>query len=446
MNSNLKQIIALVLVLTIRGICATDITSQAFGGINDTIISAFGDFDSDELTDVFVRSTDGRTLEILLASDQEPLLRRSPNTICRFKRLNITSIVPGDFDGDAFMDLLITSKSNRSNDLLDVYINWGGSDILNCTDENEEPLLQMIGEPVALDYNSDMIIDLFGLNEQKQRTFWIFKKSHEKPQEIQMEIPADEHLSHLKVPHSHAYLDLNNDFRADLFLVTENGFEVWHGNDVGFNYSETRVPTVIDNAVYGQSIFLDIELNENIAQVLPICFDQRCQSSAILAYVNGKYFNLDISFTDDKNQMWQFIHPKSKQHSVYQNSITLRGGDFNLDGYPDMLVTLQSATNTSKIQTFLMENVECNHCGQLTRSFAIQWGAFAGSADGTVVGAFYDFYQVSWTFGHFHQKIHFNESNRSFRSLSGWYFGCNFCEEASKWHFKSGGVPEFTRL
>lgn len=397
MNSNLKQIIALVLVLTIRTLLATDITTQAFGGINDTIISAFGDFDSDELTDVFVRSTDGRTLEILLASDQEPLLRRSPNTICKFNHLNITSIVPGDFDGDTFMDLLITSKSNTSNELLDVYINWGGSDILNCTDENEDPLLRMIGEPVALDYNSDMIIDLFGLNEHKKRTFWIFSDRNKAPEVKPMELPHDKgNFSQLKVPHSHAYLDLNNDFRADLFLVTENGNEIWHGCDKeGFKFVEHRQLPGLQNSIVGQSIFLDIELNENIAQVLPVCFDSDCNLAAICSYVNGSYTNLNINFKDPNNQNWHFIVPDSKHRSVYQNTITLRGGDFNLDGYPDMLVTLQSDSKPPKIQTFFMENVECSgNCG-VSRSFAIRWNAFAPYSDGTVVGAFYDFYQVN---------------------------------------------------
>lgn len=414
MNANLKQIISLVLVLTIRGICGSDITSQAFGLINDSIISAFGDFNSDELTDVFVRSTDGRTLEILLASDQEPLLRRSSNTKCIFKNLNITSIVPGDFDGDAYMDLLITTKnitksSNYSNssttddenvlnssthaNLLDVFINWGGSDVLNCTDETAEPLFQMIGEPVALDYNSDLIIDLFGLNVNGKRAFWIFSDKHQSPREILMQIPTDKNLSPLLVPHSHAYFDIDNDFKADLFLATENGFEIWHGTgDEGFNYSEHR--NYIKNYIYGQSIFLDIELNGIITQMLPICSDSKCHNSAIWAYVDGEYQNLGIDFRDDTNHMWQFIAPDPKQQSIYQNTITLRGGDFNLDGYPDMLVTLQSM-ETGNIQTFLMENVECNHCGiSLTRSYAIRWNAFSPYSNGTVVGAFYDFYQV----------------------------------------------------
>lgn len=325
MNPNLKQIISLVLVLTIRQICASDITSQAFGTINDTIVSAFGDFNSDELTDVFVRSTDGRTLEILLASEQEPLLRRSPNTKCVFKELSITSIVPGDFDGDAFMDLLITSKpkpklnvTDVNPHLLDVYINWGGSDVLNCTDESAGPLFQMIGEPVALDYNSDMIIDLFGVHENGSRVFWLFNETRQTPEEVLMILPADKNLSQLLVPHSHAYLDLNNDFKADLFLATESGFEIWlGGGDKGFTYFSHRQPTTIKNSVYGQSIFLDIELNGNMAQVLPYCLDKSCRASTIFAYVNGDYFDLGIDFKDDSNQMWQFIPPDSSQKSKY---------------------------------------------------------------------------------------------------------------------------------
>lgn len=388
---------AFLLLFQLRAICGTDITSQAFGSIDDTIVSAFGDFNSDELTDVFVRSTDGRTLEILLASDQEPLLRQSPNTICIFKNLNITSIVPGDFDGDAFMDLLITSKPRSGEDqkLLDVFINWGGSDVLNCTDETAEPLLRMIGEPVALDYNSDMIIDLFGINENGSRAFWIFSSKHEAPREVLMDLPAEKNFTNLTVPHSHAYLDLNNDFRADLFLVTKNGFEIWHGREgEGFTFSENRIPLHIADAVFGQSIFLDVELNGNIAQVLPVCFDRSCRQSAILAHVNGQYFNLGINFNND-GTTWQFIPPNANRDSIYQSTITLRGGDFNLDGYPDMLVTLQTESG-KRIQTVLMENVPCdrNDCEKLTRTFAVRWRAFAPYASDTVVGAFYDFYQV----------------------------------------------------
>lgn len=401
-KEDMKRLIVICLYLAAHSIAIrpSDITKQAFGSINDTIISAFGDFNSDELTDVFVRSTDGKTLEILLASDTEPLLRQSESVRCHFKRLTITSIVPGDFDGDAYMDLLITSKANDSqiyndNNLLEVYINWGESNSLNCTDETAEPLFRTIGEPIALDYNRDMIIDLFGLNENGTRTFWIFSDKHDPPEVIQMQAPGFP-LPPLAIPHSNAYLDLNNDFKADLFLATTSGYEVWHGTDnQGFIFSH-NISKAENNPEFisGQSIFLDIELNGNIAQVLPVCHEKHCRTSQIMIYADGKYNPIDIEFKDDNNQYWQFISPDPKQQRIYQNSITLRGGDFNLDGYPDMLVTLTNSTdNNGLTQTFLMENVGCDNCKPLTRTFKIQWKAFSSVESGSVVGAFYDFYQ-----------------------------------------------------
>lgn len=376
----------------IVGVLASDITSNAFGNIVDGVVSAFGDFNSDELTDVFITSNNGRTLEILLASDVEPLLRQSAHTKCDFTHLNITSIVPGDFDGDAYMDLMITTRMDH--EILGVYINWGGSEYLNCTDETKSPLIKVRGEPVALDYNRDMIIDLFGLNKNGERTFWVFEKDRNEPREIPME-ESKGNKSELSVPHAHAYLDLNNDFTADLFVSTKSGFEIWHGRDrEGFEYSDT-IPWPSTAHIVGQSIFLDIELTGVITQILPVCFDDKCSNSAVLAYGNGQYQDLQIDFKDDMNQEWKFVKPKRDRDDIYQNTITLRGGDFNLDGYPDLLVTLTSAANDNdRTQTFLMENVACKHCQNgLTRTFEVRWRAFAPFANGTVVGAFYDFYQ-----------------------------------------------------
>lgn len=397
MKSCQQSIILCLLAIqwSICGSRASDITSNAFGNVVDGVVSAFGDFNSDELTDVFITSNKGKTLEILLASDVEPLLRQSVNTRCDFKDLKITSVVPGDFDGDAYMDLMITTRRNSDHyehkNSLDVYINWGGVDYLNCTDEHQDPLIRMRGEPVALDYNRDMIIDLFGLDDNGVRTFWLFGKDRKEPKTIVM--PVKKNSSELSIPHAHAYLDLNNDFTADLFVSTQSDFEIWLGRDhEGFTLSESiKLPKT---NFTGQSIFLDIELTGIITQILPICHDDACNYSAIVARVNGEYIDLKIDFKDDMNQEWKFIKPKHKPDEIYQNTITLRGGDFNLDGYPDLLVTLAWRQEDNHTQTFLMENVACKHCSNgLTRTFEVRWRAFAPFANGTVVGAFYDFYQ-----------------------------------------------------
>ncbi|KAJ6645695.1 T-cell immunomodulatory protein [Pseudolycoriella hygida] len=377
-----------ITVLLRINVQTSDITSQVFGSSSDGIVGAFGDFNSDELTDVFVIKDNGHVLEVLLGSDVEPLLHKN-NLRCQFDDLQITSVVPGDFDGDAFMDLLITTKTKDS-DVLGIYINWGGSVYLNCTSE-KNPIIRMIGEPVALDYNKDMIIDLFGLSEDKSRTFWVFNDER-KPPNINVMEPVGE-KSLLSVPHSHAYLDLNGDFMADLFIATEDHFEVWHGKGKeGFTFDhKINLPDGKYNNRIGQSLFLDIELKGQITQLLPICFDTKCMNSSILVYTGTSFADLNVNFKDNDNQQWGFVVPDPT--IPYLSTITLRGGDFNMDGFPDLIVTL--AKQNGQPQTFLLENVPCKgSCPPpFVRTFEVRWKALMPFSNGTITGAFYDFYQ-----------------------------------------------------
>lgn len=303
---------------------------------------------------------------------------------------NVIVVSFADFDGDAFMDVLITTKTKNPLEL-GVYINWGMSDALNCTDESKEPLIRMNGEPVALDYNQDMIIDLFGMDLNGNRTFWVFN-SDRKPPNISR-LQNKKMSSKLAIPHSHAYLDLNNDFTADLFVTTVDHFEVWHGREhEGFEYShKIELPTGNLDHHVGQSLFLDVELKGNLNQILPICFDSKCQNSTLLVYAGTRFHNLEVNFKDDNNANWGFVVPKKDQ--PYINTITLRGGDFNMDGYPDLLVTLAKQP-AGQPQTFLLENVPCEGSAcHLARTFKIRWQALAPFSNGTIMGAFYDFYQ-----------------------------------------------------
>lgn len=371
---------------------SSDITANVFGGASwDGIIAAFGDFNSDELTDVFVLKNNEHTLEVLLGNEVDPLLRPVPDLKCEYKGMQVTSVVPGDFDGDAYMDLLVTTKREGSENL-GIYVNWGDSEKLNCSGEGK-PLFEMTGEPVALDYNRDMIIDLFGLDTNSKRTFWVFNKERQPPTSIPMALPSGD-PSKLRNPHSHAYLDLNNDFMADLFLTTEEHFEIWRGVKTAENFvyhDKIELPYGKSKEHIGQSLFLDVELSGKLNHLLPICFDSKCLNSTLLIHWGNRFHDLQVNFKDNSNSVWGFVPPDAKHH--YLNAITLRGGDFNMDGYPDLLVTLTSQANGQK-QTFLMENVPCKrNCGDLTRTFEIQWRALSPFTNGTVAGAFYDFYQ-----------------------------------------------------
>lgn len=55
----------LVLFISPRCYGASDITNQVFGGVKEGIVAAFGDFNSDELTDVFLIRDNMKVLQIL---------------------------------------------------------------------------------------------------------------------------------------------------------------------------------------------------------------------------------------------------------------------------------------------------------------------------------------------------------------------------------------------
>lgn len=381
--------IIIILLISIQQIVCSDITNLVFGPKTDGIPAAFGDFNSDELTDVFMIRDKGTVVEILLGSDVEPLLVQGPK--CAFQNFVITSVVPGDFDGDAFMDVMVTAKE-KSSSKLNVYIHWGASDRLNCSSEDRPLIIGLEGEPLALDYNKDMIIDLFGLQNGK-RTFFIFKSNRTQHDTILMPSIDTNEPAKLRIPHSHAYLDLNQDFTADLFIVTEKNFEIWYGREEeGFDYDHSiELPTGNDNLINGQTIFIDLQLEGVMNEVMPTCFDRKCENSTILMRYHGRFHDIQVNFKDMDNVQWGFVVPEKDE--IYTNAITLRGGDFNMDGYPDLLVTLKKLTG-GQPQTFLLENVPCvRSCGALRRTFVVRWKALMPFTNGTMMGAFYDFYQ-----------------------------------------------------
>lgn len=397
--------------LIIKLTFASDITDLVFPKDYNGVISAYGDFNSDELTDVFILKDDFKTIEILLGHDSAPLLHRNEHFMCHYPHLEITSLVPGDFDGDALMDVMFTAKKRGSTEPnVDIYINYGGLTYMNCTANDSQPVISgMYGEPLAIDYMNDMIIDLFGVRlengEQKsqKRSLWIFDKSRNPPKvEDLNDHLEDKKLGELTIPHSHAILDWNDDGLADLCLSTKKGFEIWLADkNKKFKFdSEILFPIgEFQNYRYGQAVYADIELNGNLALILPVCLDDKCTKSKIWVHSQNHFKDLDINFwqEEDNKTEWGFIPPNEKG-KFYEKAMTLRMGDFNNDGYVDLLATLERKGKSSErmVQTFLLENVNVQfprENDKIKRTFAVRWNALNPFGQNTVMASFYDFYQ-----------------------------------------------------
>lgn len=383
------QYLSLFIILNVAFIHSSfisDMTQSTFGNKNNGYIAAFGDFNSDELTDAFI--INGSNVEVLLAHDKEPFFRPSSYS-CMFSNLKITSVVPGDYDGDAYMDIMLTTQDqNSTTDIHAVRILWGGMPNLNCSDALMIKAIT-VGQPLVLDYNRDMILDLFGINSQSNtRVFWVFDKSRTTPTEIMMSDGGKS--KEIKLPHSHSFLDVNDDNAADLLVTTHVDVEIWLNDETsGFRYNNSIELLVGHPTIYGQALFIDVALTGEFFLVVPVCYDLECVNSTILIYDNEQWHDLQVDFNDGKGTLWRFVPPRAE---VYLDTITMRSGDYNMDGYPDILMTLSPVTGKDT-KAFLLHNVPCNLPGcKFYRTFEVQWEKFNSFGKNVVMATFYDLY------------------------------------------------------
>lgn len=71
-----RLILAALCMVVVQG---SDITSIVFGEIKEGVVAAFGDFNSDELTDIFVIRDKRKTLQILFGTYIRDILRLCKN-------------------------------------------------------------------------------------------------------------------------------------------------------------------------------------------------------------------------------------------------------------------------------------------------------------------------------------------------------------------------------
>nr|CAD7205037.1 unnamed protein product [Timema douglasi] len=370
---------------------ASNITSSVFGSVTDGMPAAFADYNSDDYIDLFVLRDGGQTLQVMLASDQEPFLKPHPGMRCHFPpRLQITSVVPGNYDGDAHMDVLVTTFDKESNNGTQVHILWGGRDYTNCTADEIPTILSLNGQPLAIDYNRDAIVDIFGVDNNGKRTFWVFNENRTAPTTILMTAEG-KNLPNLRQPHSNSFLDVNEDIAPDLVLATQDGFELWYGEkEGGFIYNKTTDAPKASHL--GQSLFVDLELKGELQHLVPVCFDDICANSTIFVYSGGRWRNLNPILRDSLSTTWGFVAPNNQR---YTKTITVRAGDFNMDGYPDLLATLQQV-GSSKPRAYLLENIACpttGSCDGMERTFSVDWATLTPLNNDSTVGVFYDVYQ-----------------------------------------------------
>uniref|UniRef100_W5LPW0 Integrin alpha FG-GAP repeat containing 1 n=1 Tax=Astyanax mexicanus TaxID=7994 RepID=W5LPW0_ASTMX len=364
-----SSVLALVLLFSGHEIASglQDVTTDLFGTENKGTVAAFGDFNSDKQTDIFIiRESE---LLIFLADLKAPYFKPKVHlTKNAFPDFSIiSSVVPGDYDGDSQMDVLITGHPKSSDgQQTKIIVFWGNNQTL---------------------YNGDMIPDIFGVVDGVTEVCFLRDRKPSCKTALSTEVK-------FRVPHSNAFIDLNKDFTA-LFLTTEGpGFETWLNTNGNFTQS-TLWSTPNKTEKVGQSAFVDFG-DGSQDHLLPVCLDKDCTKSAIyLAKPSQDKWVPVLTDFQRRDSLWGFVPPEASSATALQPPITLHLGDYNLDGFPDALAILRNTSNDQQ-QAFLLENVPCTNasCRELGRMFRVHWEQSDLSAiHSAAVATFFDIYE-----------------------------------------------------
>ncbi|XP_068173650.1 T-cell immunomodulatory protein [Antennarius striatus] len=358
-----------------------DVTADLFGTENYGTVAAFGDFSADKQTDIFVIRERSELL-IFLADSKQPYFKPRVNITRGVLPSGavITSAVPGDYDGDSQMDVLLTARINNEREA--VFVFWGHNQTLDMSGW-ERLNKDFIDQPLIMDFNGDMIPDVFGVTSPKS-TEVCYLTNRIPACHSALSSPVS-----MRIPHSNAFIDVNKDFTADLFLTTEGPkFETWINKDGNFTRAELMPSEPPAVKFVGQSSLVDFDGDGSQDHLLPVCLDDSCQHSAIyLAKSGSKEWVSVLSDFQWKEALWGFI-PGNRP-------LVLHIGDYNLDGFPDALAILRNTSGSGQ-QAFLLENVPCtvSICHSVGRMFHIHWDQpDLGAIQNAVMATFFDIYE-----------------------------------------------------
>ncbi|KAL7415849.1 hypothetical protein BDY24DRAFT_380292 [Mrakia frigida] len=391
-----------------------DAGSLGLGEVNGRI-AAVGNWNGEsQFLDVFSLSDDQRSLSIYSWDHASFSYRKTPETLEFHSKAQ--NVVPGDFNYDGKLDLLVMLEHNEGW--------WNEASALEIQiytqDENGHfnvnPLelpSSTLAQPMVIDATGDLKPDLLGFpSASKGEGDSVMKLWQNVDGEYKLvDAPLDaSKVCTLANPHSNAFVDLDGDCLADVFLhCTDNysgdsSFQIWlNRKEKGYVLAkEGRLPKGT-----GQVTFADMDRDGTLDMVFPTCssFSTRTgigkDCSINIAYnqqiplcsatsfggpascrdpqalcSSDPGFSFDFREGGDSFTSFPLstLFPGSPNHNdnnlasssllLFDVShepsipIPLRAGDYNLDGYPDLMIILATARGGTTVR--LLQSEPCS--------------------------------------------------------------------------------------
>ncbi|SAM07750.1 hypothetical protein [Absidia glauca] len=367
----------------------------------DGTIAAFGDFNADKFSDIFVVGQDQKSITVY-TWDHKNFAFTPLSSVIHYD-WPINNLVPGDYNYDGKLDLLVMGQPVDGQFHMRVYFG-------NGNDSFVAPALDLPSArdslPMVLDLSGDMQLDLLGYawDRKDGLSAWINTAQgsftnqttsiYNLTSASNLFDPTYSERCRWASPHSNAFLDLDGDCLADVVMVCDNGgkqsVQIWtNQRQNGFRLAQTfDLPSGA-----GPLAFADMDGDGSTDIVFTTCSGGgHCSIHTVYNQQMGLCSKLDQSGSSNGSQCRKPQHlcvadpdfqfdinsPNSQNYIIFDLDqyldrdetvltldrsfpgtmpVPLHAGDYNLDGYPDLLVT-----TTKKVM--LLQSVWCSTQGQ----------------------------------------------------------------------------------
>jgi integrin alpha FG-GAP repeat containing protein 1 len=366
----------------------------------DGYVAAFGDFNADKYTDIFIVTNNRSVLEVWLWDAGKLKFSRNPqatiqcsndesSSISSFSRAispcTIENVVALDFDDDGMLDIMLAVRKGNDSVELQLFMNKDLETFESQIFRVEENLL---GQPLILDWNGDQRVDLFGLSANSGKpTVWLNTGKRDRLFQVRsledLAPSLAKRMCNLSRTHSHAFVDMDGDCLADIVVTCgdpRNAIQIWS------NRKEAGFELVFESSLLpGNGLLSFIDMNgDGITDIVyPVCDPEPncdhqhgwqimnsvslpwCDYSIIREMTDCRSMNRLCGATDRTHRVAfeeSIISIKDHFHDlqsagyrlansvpasmgsgseIIQVPLPIRVGDFNLDGCPDFLVTMR---------------------------------------------------------------------------------------------------------
>lgn len=362
----------------------------------DGYVAAFGDFNADKYTDVFIVTNNRSVLEVWLWDAKAlKFSRNSQATIqCSNESIQVSpttssctieNVIALDFDDDGMLDIMLAVRKSKESVELQIFMNKDLETFESQVFRVEE---NMIGQPLILDWNGDQRIDLFGLSATSGKpTVWLNTGKRDKLFQVQLlenlAPSMAERMCNLSHIHSHAFVDMDGDCLADIVVTCgdpRNAIQIWS------NRKEAGFELVFEKSLFlGNGLLSFIDMNgDGITDIIyPVCdpepncdhnHEWRIMNSISLPWCDysiirestdcrsmnrlcetDRIHHRPVEFEESIISIKDYFHDLHSAGYRLANNVPvsmedgseipvplpIRVGDFNLDGCPDFLVTMR---------------------------------------------------------------------------------------------------------